>query len=140
VAQKVPAATGSIVKGFIENATVEVTAFEREVAAVLTNGGMDKGEQRMAYVGILAPSIGRLSYFTREIIRRCFRSELEPKADEVKVGMDAVQKSIFGAIRANDSTVFASSIGQMLIATEVLKQALIELEDLRFENSNMRRE
>ena len=140
MAQKVPAPTGSIVKGFIENATVEVTAFEREVAAVLSNGGMEKAEQRMAHVGLLAPSIGRLSYFTREIIRVCFRSELEETAEEVKVGMDGVQVSIFGAIRANDSTTFASSIGQMLIATETLKQALLDIEDLRFENSNMRRE
>ena len=140
MAQKVPAPTGSIVKGFIENATVEVTAFEREVSAVLSNGGMDTMDKRMAYVGILAPSIGRLSYFTREIVRICFRSDLEAKAEEVKEGMDLVQGSIFGAIRADDSTVFASSIGQMLIATGVLKVALFDLEDLRFTKSSMRRE
>jgi hypothetical protein len=133
-----PRPTGSIVKGYIEEAVIQTALLENVIAESLGQN-LKTLEARMALVSKLAPEVARLSYFVRELIKLCAEGPLEARASNVENSMDIFQGCYVDAIRAENAAQFAKSYGQGLLIVSSLRNELQELETARFENSNMRR-
>ena len=138
MARKVAAPTGSIVKGYIETATIVAVEIEDQIAEAL-GSDLSTLEKRMALVGSIAPAIAKLSYFVRETADLCEDGPIEEQANRVASAMDQTREFYVLAIRAENSAQFARHYGQMLISISGLRSELQKLEKARFENSRMRR-